>query len=81
MAAVKHVEHPDGSHSIGVEIDGDYLALASASKARVEQNAERIATLRERAESGDQTASDVYEQVTGEAASSKADKADKAGKS
>jgi hypothetical protein len=37
MATVKHVEHDDGSHSIGVEVDGKYVPLAQADAGRVEQ--------------------------------------------
>lgn len=66
MATVKHVEHPDGSHSIGVELDGTYHPFASISASRVEQHAERVANLRDRARRGDEDAGKVLEQVTGE---------------
>lgn len=66
MATVKHVEHPDGSHSIGVDIDGVYHAVAAVSAARVAQHHERVENLRARAGKGDQDAADVLAQVTGE---------------
>lgn len=50
MATVKHVEHGDGSHSIGVELDGIYHPFASIAAHRIAQHAERVATLNERAE-------------------------------
>jgi len=37
MATVKHVEHDDGTHSIGVELDGRYVPFATLDPARVEQ--------------------------------------------
>lgn len=65
MATVKHVAHPDGSHSIGVEIDGAYIALASASAPRVTGEIERQASLKERADAGDEDAAAVLAQATG----------------
>lgn len=40
MATVKHAEHPDGSHSIGVELDGRYVPFATLDAARVAQLAD-----------------------------------------
>jgi len=37
MATVKHVEHDDGSQSIGVEVDGRYVPFVTLDPARVEQ--------------------------------------------
>lgn len=37
MATVKHAEHPDGSQSIGVEVDGKYVPFAILDTARIEQ--------------------------------------------
>ena len=66
MATVKHVEHPDGSHSVGVEIDGVYHPFATVSGARIEQNRERVEDLREKAKAGDEHAQEVLAQATGE---------------
>lgn len=65
MASVQHVEHPDGSHSIGVVIGGVYHKFASLPAARVAGEVERQAGLRERADAGDEDAAAVLAQATG----------------
>lgn len=35
MATVKHVEHEDGSHSIGADVDGKYVPFVSVGAAHV----------------------------------------------
>lgn len=37
MATVEHREHPDGSQSIGVEVDGKYVPFAVLDTGRLEQ--------------------------------------------
>lgn len=37
MATVKHAEHPDGSQSIGVEVDGKYVPFAILDAGRIGQ--------------------------------------------
>lgn len=37
MASVEHVEHADGSHSVGVTVDGVHVPFVTLSAARVGQ--------------------------------------------
>lgn len=60
MASVVHVAHGDGTHSIGVELDGVYVPFASVTKARVAHLQDRAHDLNKRLEAGtDQAASDA----------------------
>lgn len=78
MASVQHVEHGDGSHSIGVELDGVYVPFAKVAAHTVAHQVERVTDLREKASAGDESAQealDAYEPAKGKSASGSSGKA------
>lgn len=53
MATVKHEVSEDGTHAIGVEVDGVFVPFASHSGARIEQLVENAKTRGEQAKDED----------------------------
>lgn len=56
MADVVHVAHPDGSHSIGLDLDGTFVAFVTLDAAHVDDAVERARELHRRAATGDEEA-------------------------
>lgn len=79
MATVTHVEHPNGDHSIGVEIDGVFTPFATLPAARVAHHSERVASLTERADAGDEYATEVLAGLGKASAKDKKDDGTKGG--
>lgn len=72
MGSVVHVQHGDGSHSIGVEIDGVYVPFAGVTGARVQHLQDRAHDLGKRLENeNDQAAKDAHDQLPIRASSGK----------
>ncbi len=56
MSDVIHVANPDGSHSIGVAVDGTFVAFVTLDQAHVADSVDRARELERRASTGDEEA-------------------------
>ena len=56
MSDVLHVAHPDGSHSIGLDLDGTFVPFVTLDAAHVLDVVERNRELVRRAATGDEEA-------------------------
>lgn len=79
MASVKVVEHGEGDHSVGFELDGVFIPVATIPAYRIEHYKERAKVLEQRAKEGDEAAEQALEILPTSASAPAKSKSEKGG--